>query len=422
MYAVICSPQYFKDIESVVSELEDQIAYKTLGKDVDIKKELNQAERLPLKYLIVDISAVDKDKAIEEIRGFRIKRTKTTIIIISPGGKPGDMVLSEMVSMGVYDIITPDEDEDFKPELTEIIRNPLSYAKAVRWHGKLNVTDSQVASTGKVEVKEKIVEKVKIEKEYVVESVFKKVFAVYSPTGEGSSCIAAHLAHALADSKKCKVLLMDFNPVTPCQREKLDLFSDYSLKDAIDAVIKRTLSNVVLESYTKESKSNRHVSILPGLYDISDFYGVKGEDVYEEIIEKAKFSYDYVVIDTHSFYDFEPTDVALRLADEVVVPVRARMWSIDTLNRYMSMFEQYDDFDTRKFKVVINKYSGDDLTCIETEPLLKNELLGYISNFKEYESNGFKNKKLMDEYVPILNKLGIRAEKKKTILDKLFRR
>lgn len=258
--------------------------------------------------------------------------------------------------------------------------------------------------------------KPKIEYREVVQSVFKKVITVYSPTSEGTSTIASHLAHSIAQSRKCKVCLLDFNVLKPKVREIFDMTFDYSLSDLIEAVSRKNLTPVLLESYARESKYIKGLDVISGIYDLNEIYMIR-KDEFEEIIEKAKFNYDYVVIDTSSWYDVIPTDRALYLADEVVVPIKGKKWSIDTLNRYLDNFKKYNDFDIRKFKVLINKFSGADLTSIEIESKVNNSVIGYISEFKDYDKqNGFKNKKLLREYISVLNKLGIEASEKRSFI------
>lgn len=259
--------------------------------------------------------------------------------------------------------------------------------------------------------------KQKVEYRDIIKSVFKQVIAVYSPVSEGSSRIASHLAVSLARSKNCKVCIVDFNPLKPRFKEIFDMTPNFTLSDALDGVIKQILTPERVEGLTRQCKYQKNLDILFGLYDINDYYTSKVEQ-YEEIIEKLKFSYDYVVIDTHSWFDVLPTDAALRKADKVVVPVRGRPYSLEELLRYLDMFEKYQDFDIRKFGIVINQYCGTDLTSIEINAKLKYPVLGYISKNNSYqEGNCFKNQKLMNEYVDILKALGIDAKKKGTIVN-----
>jgi len=411
MFAVVVGPKYYKDIEQVINSKGDEILYKVIDTDVDINSEIEKINRITVKHLIIDITCLERETDLAQaVRNYRIRNEHTQIIIIAQNYIPGNETLSLLVTMGVYDILAPQDSDNIGPLLLEILDKPTSYSKAVKWDIGVKIQNSKEDK----EVKTKV--------EYIekIESVFKKVIVVYSPTSEGASRIASHLAHAIVTFKKCKVLLIDFNPLKPVQREIFDMKFDYSLSNALDAVVKRSLNNIVLESYTKESKYNKNLHILCGLYDINDFYNANRPEYFEEIIEKARFSYDYVIIDTHSWYDVITTDRALYLSDVVIVPVRGRNYSLDTVTRYLKGFEKYNDFDIRKFNIVINKYSGDDLTFLEIESKLNYPVIGYISEYKDYDKlNGFRNSKLIDEYIPILNKIDIKVNKKTNIFSSI---
>lgn len=88
------------------------------------------------------------------------------------------------------------------------------------------------------------------------------------------------------------------------------------------------------------------------------------------------------------------------------------------MHRYLEMFDQYEDFDTRKFGIVINQYRGEDLTFLEIGAKLNYPVLGYISKHGQYQKgNAFKNHRLMNEYVDILKALKIAAKKKKVLFE-----
>lgn len=267
-------------------------------------------------------------------------------------------------------------------------------------------------------------EKVKVKIEYRdrIESVFKKVITVYSPTGEGASTIAAHLAYTLASNKECKVGLLDFEIFNPIQRELFDINPNFTLKDALDAVIKKTLTPAVLENFMKNNKVSKNLDILAGLYDINEFYSSQ-QIYFKEIIEKAKFTYDYIVIDTNSLYDLYPTNIALEMADDVIVPLRGRKHSINTVNRYLSNFNEYNDYDIRKFYLVVNKYSGNDLTSIEIQSQAIRPIIGYISYNKNYDKLTLLNDtKTINEYIDVLNEIGIKIKKKRNIFKSIVGR
>ncbi len=265
--------------------------------------------------------------------------------------------------------------------------------------------DFSVFSEPKIEVIEK------------VKSVFKEVITVYSPLSQGSTTTAAHLAMKLASSKGCRVCIVDYNPLKPRFKYIFDTDFEYTMADALDAVVRKSLTYNRLEGLTKASKYQRNLDVLPGIYDMNEYYMSKSEQ-YVEIIEKLKFIYDYVIIDTHSWYDVLTTDAALKMADKILVPLRGNDHDIERVNKFIDMFSKYNDYDISRFYGVINYYSGKDLTFIEIESKLKLTVAGYISKDPGFEDiNAFKNKKRMNEFSDILKSIGIEAKKEKSIKD-----
>ena len=260
----------------------------------------------------------------------------------------------------------------------------------------------------------------------VVKSMFKEVIAVYSPLSQGSSTIASHLAMSIARNQNCRVCLVDFNPLKPSFRK---IFSKQEFNNTIIDVFlsieRNTLTVEKLEGLLTTSKIQKNLDILPGFYDINDYYSQSGNSNFpsniNELIEKLKLIYDYVIIDTHSYYDIYLTNQALINADKVVVPLCGNQHDIGEVNRYIKGFETYNDFDIRKFKYVINRYSPNDLTFVEIEGKLNGEIIGYISENSNYRyKNAFDNDKLMNEYVSILRGLGLRANRKLKIYERIL--
>ncbi len=257
--------------------------------------------------------------------------------------------------------------------------------------------------------------------ERVVESVFKEVITVYSPLSQGATTTAAQLAFVLASSKNCRVCIVDYNPLKPSFKRIFDTSFEFTLTDVIDAAVRQNLTYERLEGFTKAYKLQTNLDILPGIYDINDYYA-SGREQYREVIEKLRFNYDYVIIDTHSWFDVYSTDTALRLADKVIIPMYGDRHSVEAVNRYMEAFKRYNDFDVRKFSFLINRYSGEDLTFVELEAKLQGRIIGYISNHKALDKAfGFRDKRMQNEYIEVLNSMGMKATKHKRVFS-LFNR
>lgn len=284
------------------------------------------------------------------------------------------------------------------------------------------VKDEKRERDQSVLVKTKIVRQVEYRKE--VHSVFREVVAVYSPLSQGASCVAAHLAATLAGSGGYRVCLADFNPLKPAVRDIFDAGPGHphTLSDALEAVVNGGLTTRKLDEIAKQSRQYKNLELVYGIYDFNDYYSSKTEQ-YEEVINKLKLVYDYVIIDTHSWYDVLPTDAALRLADRVLLPVMGLGASISGLNRYIESFDKYNDFNVGKFKAVVNRYGPSDPTCFEIAARLEIPVAGYISEFREMrDGNCFGNRKAANEFAALLNGMGIAVKKKGGLKDVLKRK
>ncbi len=157
-----------------------------------------------------------------------------------------------------------------------------------------------------------------------------------------------------------------------------------------------------------QSKYAKNLDILTGIYDFNDYYHSKLEQ-YELIIERLKVIYDYVIVDTHSWFDVLTTDAALTLADRVIIPVKAERYSLEELKRYVKTFDSYQDFNTRKFSTLINQYSHHHLTSPEIKSILDGlPIVGYITEDMKYNSGiCFKDKKQKKEYDKVLKRMGV---------------
>lgn len=267
--------------------------------------------------------------------------------------------------------------------------------------------------------------KARIEYKEVVKTVFKEVYVVYSPLSQGASTIASHLAMSMAKTQNCKVCLVDLNPLKPSFKKIFGRDFDNTIVDVFTSMERNILSNEKLEGILTTCKEQKNLDILPGFYNINEYYALANNNSFNsyinKLVEKLKFLYDYVVIDIHSWYDLYTSNQALIKADKVIVPLYGNSHDIGETNRYTDAFRKYEDFDTRKFLFIVNKYSGEDLTFIEIEAGLRGKVIGYISENKAYKKgNVFNNRKLMNEYVSILKSLGFKAEKKLFIHEKLF--
>lgn len=139
MYAVMCSPMYWNDIQQAILKMGEQILFQVVENNIDFSTELNTASRIAVKHLIIDISTVvDQKKLVHALMQYKIMNDKTQIIIIAPDCVPGNEIIHNLVTqVHVVDIIAPSLDSlnpiDLKDKIQECIANPGTYKKGIKW-------------------------------------------------------------------------------------------------------------------------------------------------------------------------------------------------------------------------------------------------------------------------------------------------
>lgn len=175
MFAVITSPVFWKEIKDVITEeLNSNVLFSEISTDIEIGPVMDRITNIPIKYLILDISSVsEKSNLIKSLRFYRMKKGETRIIIIAPHAKPGNQLLSQIVTLGIYDILTPELQEDCPSDIgksiLEKVEVPSTYAQAVRYDIG---ADMGLLEENEKEFVPKVKTKTIVEKEIVEKTVF----------------------------------------------------------------------------------------------------------------------------------------------------------------------------------------------------------------------------------------------------------
>ncbi len=96
--------------------------------------------RTPCDVLIVDINIGPDDDIVTGLRDFKIARPETRSIVISTNREPGDVTIAQIISLGIYDIIFLQCDQDsecsvLQEKLKEKLNaSPANYSDVARWH------------------------------------------------------------------------------------------------------------------------------------------------------------------------------------------------------------------------------------------------------------------------------------------------
>lgn len=139
MLGIIASPVYAQAIQSATDE--EPILFERVGefRTDEFLEFCKGASQISLHYLIVDVDCTTNEALIRGVRIFRL-RSNARIIVLASGRKPGDPVISTLVNLGVWDILTPevDREREVEAEVSEAIQRQMkliyNYGNASRWH------------------------------------------------------------------------------------------------------------------------------------------------------------------------------------------------------------------------------------------------------------------------------------------------
>jgi hypothetical protein len=120
-----------------------ELVFEHIGKldGEKIKDAFYSASRVPSDFLIVDLKALDEKEVVSALQSFRISRPNTRIVVVVRDRKPGDVLVSSIVSLGIYDIVAGDKDTDWGEAVKKVlISSPAAYTQAAKWHtGTLDI-------------------------------------------------------------------------------------------------------------------------------------------------------------------------------------------------------------------------------------------------------------------------------------------
>lgn len=161
MFSVICTEKNINQILQAVGT-GNVVFKKIVKKDDDFKKILEESARIHTDILLLEADIPTDDSVfIESLRRYRIARPETRIIIIAPNRKAGDILMAQIVKLGIYDIISPEFDENEEvlliPYIVETLDRPSVYTNAARWD--IQVDEMQSSSQKKLKLLKKLLKK-----------------------------------------------------------------------------------------------------------------------------------------------------------------------------------------------------------------------------------------------------------------------
>lgn len=136
LISLIATGETAEKIKESIKQI-GELVFEYIGKldGEKIKDVFYSASRVPSDVLVVDLKALDEKEAVSALQSFRIARPNTRVAVIVHDRKPGDILISSIVSLGIYDITAGDEDTDWGEAVKKVLLSPpAAYTQAARWH------------------------------------------------------------------------------------------------------------------------------------------------------------------------------------------------------------------------------------------------------------------------------------------------
>lgn len=213
----------------------------------------------------------------------------------------------------------------------------------------------------------------------------KKVVTVWGTPGSGKSSFAVQIALLIAQTKKLKVIILDFDTLYPSLdhyfgiskepenitykiNEQDSEICNTSLSYAYDAIERGIFNTKVLQEVVVTHPEYKNLNILTGNYRLNMFEMLK-EKHFNEIIEAAKKVYDIIIIDTNSVVFVDATYVSLKESDLIFAVTEADYTSIREINKTLSYISSY--IPKSKLNIIINKYTNKHIDKITVSQALE---------------------------------------------------
>jgi len=345
VFAIICSPKNFPDIEQMVQAVNDVIVYQTVSDDIEVKSELNKISRISVSCLIIDVtSCLNKDNLVSAIRNYKIKVNNTRIIVIYPNAVPGDPVCAALVRMGIYDIIAPSLDEGEElillPSLLSVFQRPTTYAAAVKWDQDsvvLNRDNKDIAKKEKKEDISKIVSSLPYEKKKELGLIVEKEIIKDRILGSVVICVAG------------------VNKSVGCTHAAIQIASFFSQHKE-----KFKVALVQLNSSNHFQRLQEVLGCLP-INDKLNSFNFKNIDFFYEtsLLEVKQYNeYDYIILDIGTLKKTLKHEELMINANMSILVCNSKPWQIDQIKE--AIFEDYEDYEKSKKWKLLFSLSDDD--------------------------------------------------------------
>lgn len=324
--------------------LYGDIAYQEAILDVITKNKID-------KLILYDELAGELDKK-EFIEAILDKKNDIDIIVILE--KSNKEFSNFLISKGIFKLINA---EEITLELLcKNIDNEIDNIKEKNLYNEI------------IELKQKL--KISNECNKVVNKQFldKKIITVSGISGVGKSTFVTNLAVTIAKEYKKKVLIIDLDTTTASIDKilgiskfnkdiicNLDNEKKCVLNYMVEAIQKEQLSYDIFEKSVITYQKEKNVSIITGNNSMFVCQSILCDNYYNQILNKAKQLYDYIIIDTNSSLFLDSTKWALENAECIYYIFQGNYIDLFNMKNILYIYTKAWNILFSKIRFILNK-------------------------------------------------------------------
>lgn len=345
-------------IEKAVEDMGLEIIYNHKDNEITIAEFLAKVKRLPIDTIIIDLNGeINQQLLLESIKNYKIVCEKSRIIIIKSQYADQKNLIAKIVGLGIYDIITYDDDEELSMAIIQTMKSPANYRKAVKWLECID--DGKIASSANTDVRTN-----------------NNILMIFSPFSTGKTELTTNIAYALKDKyhKKVAILDLDFDKFGIAYNFNIDDIDEYMKFPILISKVSEALKDFNYISEVSEY-SLKKLGISKDKMLIYTAHPLSKINVTVQIIK-------YMVMKINSIVDFLVIDVGANLDDAI----RESLIGLININKYLVVNQNTEVLNLVTYKQIF-KYdvSYDDWNIIinqydEKTKITKRQVTSYLNN------------------------------------------
>ncbi|MBE5821722.1 MAG: hypothetical protein E7311_03930 [Clostridiales bacterium] len=348
------------------------IAYQEAVLDVISK---NNIDKLVI-YDELD-GELDKKEFIEAIID-----TKQNIDIIIILDKENKEFINFLISKGIFKIIN--SEEITLELLCKNIDNEIENPNEKKLYNQI------------IDLKEKLNNTKNLNSVTIRNVLDKKIITVNGLSGSGKSTFVSNLAITIAKEYNKKVLIIDLDTTTAnidkilgvnkLNKEiicNLDNDKRCVLNYMVDCIQKDNLDYDIFEKSVITYPKEKNVSIITGNNSMFVCQSILCDNYYNQILNKAKQLYDYIVIDTNSSLFLDSTKWALENADLIYYIFQGNYTDISNMKNILYIYTKAWNVLFNKIKFILNKQTRFSLNRQSINDIEKDLEIVQVFDYKD---------------------------------------